>query len=100
MDAVVEWVREAVEHRNWIPTNPHTRGDHPTRTSRSGQRGALRLRLARGGGRTAVVERYAKAPFGSVRANSPDLSGIAEIQITNPSGGIMGGDRLEREITV
>ena len=28
MDAAVEWVREAVEHRNWIPTNPHTRGDH------------------------------------------------------------------------
>lgn len=58
------------------------------------------MRLARSGGRTAVVERYAKAPFGSVRANYPDGSGIAEVQITNPSGGILGGDRLEMEIIV
>jgi urease accessory protein len=28
MYAVVEWVREAVEHRNWVPANPHTRGEH------------------------------------------------------------------------
>ena len=28
MDAVVEWVREAAEHRTWVPANPHARGDH------------------------------------------------------------------------
>jgi urease accessory protein len=46
------------------------------------------------------VERYTKAPFGSVRASYPDGSGIPEVQITNPSGGILGGDRLEIEITL
>ena len=28
MDAVVEWVREAVEHRNWTPANSNAREDH------------------------------------------------------------------------
>jgi urease accessory protein len=27
MDTVVEWVREAVEHRRWAPANSHVRGD-------------------------------------------------------------------------
>jgi len=60
----------------------------------------LRLRLARRGERTSIVKRYTKAPFGSVRANYPDSSGIPEVQITNPSGGILGGDLLEMEITI
>jgi urease accessory protein len=28
MDAVVEWVREAVEHRSWAPANSNAREDH------------------------------------------------------------------------
>ncbi len=28
MDAVVEWVREAVEHRNWTPATSNAREDH------------------------------------------------------------------------
>jgi urease accessory protein len=28
MDAVVEWVREAVEHRRWTPATSHARADH------------------------------------------------------------------------
>ena len=47
-----------------------------------------------------IAERYARAPFGSVRANYPDGSGVPEVQITNPSGGILGGDRLETEVIV
>jgi urease accessory protein len=43
---------------------------------------------------------YSEAPFGAVRANYPDGSGIPEVQITNPSGGILGGDRLEVEVTL
>jgi urease accessory protein len=28
MDAVVAWVREAVEHRSWVPATSHARTDH------------------------------------------------------------------------
>jgi urease accessory protein len=44
------------------------------------------------------VDRLPSAPFGAVRANYPNGSGIPEVQITNPSGGILGGDRLEAEV--
>jgi urease accessory protein len=47
-----------------------------------------------------LAGRYWRAPFGSVRANYPDDSGIPEVQVTNPSGGILGGDRLEMDVTL
>ncbi len=47
-----------------------------------------------------LARRYWRAPFGSVRANYPDGSGVPEVQITNPSGGILGGDRLEMDVTL
>ncbi len=65
-----------------------------------GQRGALRLSLEPHGGKTVLAGRYWKAPFGSVRANYPDGSGMPEVQITNPSGGILGGDRLEMDVSL
>lgn len=72
----------------------------PTITSKTGQSGELRLRLTPRGGRTEVAERYARTPFGAVRANYPDDSGIPEVQITNPSGGTLGGDRLKVAVTL
>ena len=68
--------------------------------ARSGQRGRLRLSFGRRGGGTALVGRYASAPFGAVRANYPDESGMPEVQITNPSGGTLGGDRLETDVNL
>ncbi len=47
-----------------------------------------------------LADRFSSAPFGAVRANYPDGSGMPEVQITNPSGGILGGDRLEAEVEV
>jgi urease accessory protein len=35
-----------------------------------------------------------------VRANYPDGTGAPEVQITNPSGGTLGGDRLEVEVVL
>jgi len=63
-----------------------------------GQRGSLRLSFGRRGGATVLKERYASAPFGAVRANYLDGSDMPEVQITNPSGGILGGDSLEMEV--
>lgn len=67
-----------------------------TRETRGG--GVLRLAFERRGGRTVLARKYASAPFGAVRANYPDGFGIPEVQITNPSGGILGGDSLEMEV--
>lgn len=44
---------------------------------------------------SVLAERYSGMPFGSVRALYPDGSGIPEVQITNPAGGVLGGDRLD-----
>lgn len=40
------------------------------------------------------MDRYVSAPFGAVGAHYPYGSGMLEVQITNPAGGILGGDRL------
>lgn len=69
-----------------------------TPTRRTGQSGELRLSFGLRDGRTALTGRYSKAPFGSVRAGYPDGSGVPEIQITNPSGGVLGGDHLETRV--
>lgn len=66
----------------------------------NGKQGELSLDLALRGGRTAAVRRYASAPFGSVRAAYPDGSGIPELQVTNPSGGILGGDLLRTQVAL
>ena len=63
-----------------------------------GQRGSLRLSFGRRGEGTVLVDRFASAPFGAVRANHPDGPGMPEVQVTNPSGGVLGGDRLEAEV--
>lgn len=69
-----------------------------TRTRTAGQHGSLRLSFQPRGVRTVLAGRYSTSPFGAVRANNPDGSGIPEVQITNPSGGVLGGDLLDLEI--
>lgn len=68
--------------------------------TRAGQRGSLQLMFEALGGRTVLSERFASTPFGAVRAGYPDTSGIAEVQITNPAGGTLGGDRLDVKATL
>lgn len=67
---------------------------------RAGQRGLLRLAFERRGGRTVLMRKYASAPFGAVRAHYPDGFGVPEVQITNPSGGVLGGDHLELKVSL
>lgn len=72
----------------------------PTRTRTAGQHGSLRLSFEPRGGRTVLAGRYSRSPFGAVRTNHPDGSGIPEVQITNPSGGTLGGDRLDLDVSL
>lgn len=53
------------------------------------------MALAPRGGRTRVDACFAAAPLGTVTAGDVDGVGFAELQITNPGGGVLGGDRLE-----
>lgn len=61
----------------------------------AGQRGALHVVLAPRAGRTRAAACFATAPLGTVSVADVDGSGFAELQITNPGGGVLGGDRLE-----
>lgn len=79
---------------------PADRGSRAMKDGRMGQRGGLRLSFGRRGGRTVLGERFASAPFGAVRANYQDGSGTAEVQITNPAGGVLGGDRFKLHVAV
>lgn len=58
------------------------------------------MRLARDGGRTALVRRFASQPWGAVQVARPDASGVPEVVLTNPGGGTLGGDRLELTVEV
>ncbi len=76
-------------------------GDAVSTGPRPGQRGTLRLSFGLRHGRTVLEERYTSAPFGAVRAHYPDDSGMPpEVQVTNPSGGILGGDHLELDVSL
>jgi len=54
--------------------------------------------LVRSGAVTRVARRFASQPFGAVAVTRPDRSGVPEVQITNPAGGTLGGDRLELDV--
>ena len=71
-----------------------------TTPTRLGQRGSLRLAFEFQRGRTILSGRHASTPFGAVRASYPDASGMAEVHITNPAGGVLGGDCLNMEISL
>lgn len=60
--------------------------------------GRVRLAFERRGGRTVLARKFASSPFGAVWAHYPDENGMPEVQITNPSGGILGGDDLEVQV--
>jgi urease accessory protein len=57
--------------------------------------GRLGLVLERRGPRTVVAEQDIVFPSGTVRLADIDGDGVGELQITNPSGGLLAGDRLD-----
>jgi urease accessory protein len=76
------------------------RGVRPAAAPGPPGHGRLELRLARRGGRTIVAKCAVRAPLGTVAASHPDGSGAAEVQVTHPAGGVLGGDRLEVAVAV
>jgi urease accessory protein len=72
----------------------------PGPTNAVHRHGRLRLRLALRGGRAVVAAQEVAVPAGTVRIVDVDGDGTGEVQITNPSGGLLAGDRLETQIDV
>lgn len=54
----------------------------------------------RSGAGTRPARRFATQPYGAVQVTYPDRFGIPEVHITNPGGGVLGGDHLELEVSV
>lgn len=44
--------------------------------------------------------RYAGQPWGNVQLTRPDTTGMPEVSLTNPGGGVLGGDRLDLAVTL
>lgn len=72
----------------------------PGPTTAVHRHGRLHLRLALRGGRTVVAAQEVAFPAGTVRIIDVDGDGTGEVQVTNPSGGLLAGDRLETLIDV
>lgn len=65
------------------------------------QRGELRLAFERRGEKTLLGSRYFSEPFGPSWPIYPaDGSGMPEVQVCIPGGGVLGGDRYEIDVSV
>jgi urease accessory protein len=65
-----------------------------------GEKGLVRMELARVGGKTAISKLRTKAPLLVQKALYPDtgLPGMAHIYLMSSAGGILHGDRMEIDI--
>lgn len=60
--------------------------------------GVLRLSAVLRAGRTVAAAQTVAFPAGTVRLSDVEGDGVGELQITNPSGGLLAGDRMETAI--
>jgi len=60
----------------------------------------LRLGFERRGPRTVLVERRFTLPLEALEPVELDGSGVATLMLLNPTGGLVGGDRLETSVTL
>jgi urease accessory protein UreH len=67
---------------------------------RTGRDGLLRLGFQRNGRRTVLTERRFRLPLQVLEPLDLDPSGAAVVVMLNPTGGILGGDRLETTVTL
>lgn len=62
--------------------------------------GRLALTLERRGARNVTAAQEVVFPAGTVRLHDVDGDGTGELQITNPSGGLLAGDRMDTELVL
>jgi urease accessory protein len=72
---------------------------HPGPATATHRHGRLGLTLERRGARTIVAGQEVVFPSGTVRITDVDGDGVGELQVTNPSGGLLAGDRMDTVLT-
>lgn len=70
------------------------------RPERVGRDGFLRLRFERRGSRTVLTERRFALPLQALEPIPLDPDGASVLMLLNPTGGIVGGDRLRTEVAI
>lgn len=68
--------------------------------SRVGRHGVALARFARSGNRTYLADSYFRVPLQVMRPNYPEGEFPAHLTLINPTGGHVGGDVLELEISL
>ena len=86
VDTLVEWIRALTPFRGVKP--------EPARVGRDG---SLRLRFARSGERTILAQSRFSLPL-QVLTPLTLADGASYLMLLNPTGGVLGGDRLTTEI--
>lgn len=71
-----------------------------SRLDRVGRDGFLRLTFELRGARTVLTERRFTLPLQALEPMPLDSGGAAILMLLNPTGGLVGGDRLRTEVTV
>ena len=67
---------------------------------RAGKHGILSLKFAREKQRTVLLESFSKIPMQAFPPFYPDETGWAYSYLVNPTGGLVGGDRIEIEMAL
>jgi urease accessory protein len=65
-----------------------------------GKHGRLALAFSREGDKTVLRDSFATIPMHAFPPFYPDDTGCAHLYIVNPTSGLVGGDRIESEITL
>ena len=65
-----------------------------------GRDGSLRLGFERRGPTTVLTERRFTLPLQALEPMDLDGTGVATLMLLNPTGGLLGGDRLDTVVTV
>ncbi len=87
-------------NRGRPPSRYERRRDVLVGSDRVGRDGFLRLAFERRGPATVLIERRFRLPLQALEPLPLEAGGAAVLMLLNPTGGIVGGDRLHTEVVL
>src|SRR5574342_934902 len=82
------------------PGSAATCSSRPEAAARAGRDGRLRLVFESRGGRTVLTGRRFTLPLQALEPMDLTGDGSATLLLLNPTGGVLGGDRLDTEVSL